>query len=282
MKNLSYLKDILPKPKTRKTLDAITILSNYCQVNFTTPPEKLKEIIHPRFEPITILLPGSNIQQAIISAVIFQEKDFHFPLIPYFGNYTFNQVNYRSYCIDKETGLRTIWFLGTIIDHWSIFVPRNVLRFPWHRAKISFETDFQGHDEHNKYYEKYHMTAKGQYGTANIHVKDLKRKAEDGDFPGFPNKETALIYLTHSLSAHFFSRGKKEKLKCLEIWHEPMDPNVGVFDDKAVSYFDLFEKLGLITREQKPYNILLQPQIQYDVYLPPIESITKNSRYHSP
>jgi len=281
MKTLTFLKDILPRPASRKILDANTILNNYCQVNYTTPVENLKKILHPRFEPTTIFLPGSDIQQAIISAVVFQEKDFHFTQMPYLGKYTFNQTNYRCYCIDKETGERTVWFFGTTLDHWSIFVPRNLWRFPWHRAKINFETDLKGHDEQNKYYEKFRMTAKSQWGPADIHVKDLKRKGEDNDFPGFPNKETALIYLTHPMSGHFFLRDRKEKLGCWEIWHEPMNPNIGVFEENTVNYFGLFENLGLVTRGQKPYNILLQPQIEYDIYLPPIESISKNSRYRS-
>jgi len=278
MKALTFLKDISPKPTLQKLLDAKTTLNHYCQVNFTTPADRLKYILHPRFEPTTINLPDSNEPQAIISAVVFQEKDFHFPKMPFAGNFTFSQTNYRCYVIDKETGLRTVWFFGTTLDHWSIFVPRDVWSFPWHRARISFETELK-QNEQSKHYQKYNMTAKSDWGAAEINVQDLQRKAEDSDFPGFPNKETALVYLTHPMSGHFYLNTYKPRLGCWEIWHEQMNPNIGVFDDTQDNYFKMFEDAGLITRDQKPYNILIQPEIDYNIYLPPLESISKNSRY---
>lgn len=276
MKTLTFLKDILPKPAAQKLLDAHTCLSHYCQVNFTTPVERLQKIIHPRFEPTTIETPHSNGKQAIISAVVFNEKDFHFPQMNYFGKYSFNQTNYRCYVVDKETGRRTVWFFGTTLDHWSIIVPRHVWRFPWHQANINFDTHL-GEDKSS--YARYNMTAKSEWGPAEINVKDLNRKGRDEDFPCFPDKETALIYLTHPMSGHFYLRTSKPKLACWEIWHEPMNPNIGVFEEDKQNYFGLFENLGLITRGQRPYNVLVQPEIKYNIYLPPIESISKNSRY---
>ena len=47
------------------------------------------------------------------------------------------------------------------------------------------------------------MRATSQWGEAHINVLDTGRKTEDKNFPGFPDKETALIYLTHPMSGHF-------------------------------------------------------------------------------
>lgn len=45
-----------------------------------------------------------------------------------------------------------------------------------------------------------------QWGQASLEVIDQGRKSTDEDFPGFPDKETALIYLTQPMSGHFYLR----------------------------------------------------------------------------
>ena len=66
-----------------------------------------------------------------------------------------------------------------------------------------------------------------------------------------------------------------------QIYHAPMDPNVGhIMDGGGGVHFKVFsEVLGLIEPGAKPYNILLQNEIDYNIFLPPLESISKGSRY---
>ena len=40
------------------------------------------------------------------------------------------------------------------------------------------------------------MSADSKWGKADITVIDQGRETKDEDFPGFPDRETALIYLT--------------------------------------------------------------------------------------
>lgn len=278
MKRLSFANDILPRPAYNKILDAYTTLNHYCQINFATPTAKLKKFMHPRFEPTTININGSE-PMSIISAVVFQEKNFHFVKMPFLGKYTFSQTNYRTYCIDKETNTRTVWFFGTTLDHWSLFIPKHVWRFPWHKAEINF--DFEKPKENDtKFYNSYRMTARSDWGPADVTVLDSGRKTKDEDFPGFPDKETALVYLTHPMSGHFYLNKDSRPLGCWEIYHVPMEPNLGEFDEKKSNFVGMFENMGLISKNQKPYNVLIQSQIDYDIYLPPIESISDGSRYN--
>ena len=99
------------------------------------------------------------------------------------------------------------------------------------------------------------MNAESNWGSAHIHVLDKQRKTNDEDFPGFPDKETALVYLTHPMSGHFYLTSSKPWLGCWEIFHVPMEPNIGQVIDEC--YFQVFVDKGLITKGQKPYNILL-------------------------
>ena len=83
------------------------------------------------------------------------------------------------------------------------------------------------------------------------------------------------------MSGHFYLNQYPNKLGCWEIYHEPMNPNLGIIDGQQSNYFQVFVDLGLISPDDRPYNILLQNEIDYNIYLPPIESISKGSRYSS-
>jgi len=125
------------------------------------------------------------------------------------------------------------------------------------------------------------MRAQSEWGEARIDVEDMGRKTQDDDFPGFPDKETALIYLTQPMSGHFNLTTKSPQMGCWEIYHVPMSPNIGKFrpNNKYPNFFKVFVDLGLIEMNEQPYNILLQNEIDYNIYLPPIESISNGSRY---
>ena len=297
MKSLRFSKNICPKPTVSSLLDATTTLTHYCQVNFLTDIKRLAGFIPPRFEPTTITTAHGE-EKAVISAVVFQERSFRFLNFPMstVGEFTFNQTNYRTYCIDKETGRQTVWFFGTTLDHWSLVIPRYVWRFPWHKASINFDCNYSHTD---RKYNSYRMTAKSDWGPAEINVIDSGREVNDQDFPGFPDSESALIYLTHPMSGHFHLRGWGDEgengkngknststsppsMGCWEIWHPQMRPHIGHLDKSKTNFFGLYERQGLIDRGQDPYNILIQREINYDIYLPPIQSISKGSRYVDP
>ena len=210
MKRLSFSADVFTKPRINRVTDALTTLNHYCQVNYSVSSDRLRTLIHPRFDPFPII----NHDQAIISAVVFQEKNFHFPSLPFLGRYTFSQTNYRTYVIDKETGRRTVWFFGTTLDHFSIFIPQLLWRFPWHKASIQLDTTFR-----NAKYDKYSMYPDSDWGEARMEVRDSGRKTIDEDFPGFPDKETALVYLTQPMSGHFYRNDANPRLACWEVDH---------------------------------------------------------------
>mmetsp|Transcript_22454 Transcript_22454/g.23386 ORF Transcript_22454/g.23386 Transcript_22454/m.23386 type:complete len:112 (-) Transcript_22454:30-365(-) len=109
---------------------------------------------------------------------------------------------------------------------------------------------------------------------------------------GFEDSESCLVYLTHIMSGHFYLRtiprdliGTKtdsNSMSCWEIHHEIMNPNLGKIKDNGACYFKVFEdNLGLVKKGQKPHSIFIQREIDYDIYLPPIKSISHNSRYES-
>lgn len=77
------------------------------------------------------------------------------------------------------------------------------------------------------------MMARSDWGEARLEVQDTGRKTCDADFPGFPDKETALVYLTQPMSGHFHLNKQDPELVRWEIYHVPMNPSIGVPSSSA-------------------------------------------------
>ncbi len=87
----------------------------------------MRPYVHARFALERISLDGS--ERALISAVPFEDHDFRAGAFPS-PRWKFGQTNYRSYGIDRETGERVTWFLGTVLDSWTVVVPRHRWKLP--------------------------------------------------------------------------------------------------------------------------------------------------------
>jgi len=114
------------------------------------------------------------------------------------------QTNYRIYIIDTEIGERCVWFLGTPLDSWTLAVPRYLWNLPWHTGKVSFDCSF---NKITGLYDRYHMDTESRWAEASV---DLTQSQSDSfEFPGFPDRESALVYLTHPLAGFYYRRDHK-------------------------------------------------------------------------
>ena len=62
------------------------------------------------------------------------------------------------------------------------------------------------------------METKSEWAAASV---ALAQTAEDSfDFPGFPNTESALVYLTHPLAGFYYRRDNQ--LGTYRVWHKEL------------------------------------------------------------
>ena len=140
-------------------------------------------------------------------------------------------------------------------------MPRLLWNLPWHSGKVSFDCTF---NEVNGLYEKYHMETASEWAEASV---DLVQSESDlFEFPGFPDVESALVYLTHPLAGFYYRRDNK--LGTYRVWHKEL----AVKPAKLKSAnFKLLSDLGIVKEaEQKtPYSVLIEPINEFTIYLPP-------------
>lgn len=245
-----------PRPKP-SGIDIQCKLQHFALITYAIDPLQLQNILPPRFKPDTILYKGE--EKALMSVVPFIDVDFTSAVYP-FPKFTMGQTNYRIYVIDTETQERVVWFLGTTLDSWTLFVPKYVWLLPWHKAHIEFDCqqDAQG------LYQHYKMSTLSDWAASEV---SLTQNADDEwEFAGFPDLESHLVFLTHPL-AGFYHR-TDGKLGTYRVWHDRLK----VQPAKLISArFELLDRLQLVPFEQQsqPYSVLIEPVNEFTIYLPP-------------
>ncbi|EAQ79052.1 DUF2071 domain-containing protein [Blastopirellula marina] len=252
------LADFLYDRPQPRGIDALCTLEHFSIITYAVPIERFAGLIHPRFALDAIVVDGQPC--GLLSVVPFTDKVFTSAVYP-FPRFTMGQTNYRIYVVDTETGEKCVWFLGTTVDTWSIFVPRNIWNMPWHRGRICFDCEY---DETAQRYARYQMSTKSDWAPASVELTSPSSAALD--FPGFPDLDTALVTLTHPLIG-FYDR-RDGRLGRYQVWHKQLEVRPGRL---AAASFGLLSRMKLVdeTEQQAPYNVLIERQNEFTVYLPP-------------
>ncbi len=258
MQESRKLKDYLIERTKPKGIDVLCSLKHFAIITYAVPSERFQGIFPERFQLDTVEIEGQ--QMGLISVVPFIDVDFTSAVFP-FPKFTMGQTNYRIYIIDTETGERCVWFLGTTLDSWTLAVPRYLWNLPWHAGKVSFDCIL---NEENGLYEKYHMETVSDWAAASLDL--VQSESNIFNFTGFPDAESALVFLTHPLTG--FYRRRDHKLGTYRVWHKELE----VKPAKLISAnFKLLSDLGIVkvSEQNKPYNVLIEPINEFTIYLPP-------------
>ncbi|SLJ84597.1 DUF2071 domain-containing protein [Psychrobacter sp. DAB_AL43B] len=258
MQDLRRFKDYLydrPKPTG---IDVVCGLKHFSIITYAVPAERFDGIFPDRFKLDTVMIDGE--EKGLISVVPFIDVDFTSAVYP-FPAFTMGQTNYRIYIIDTKTGERSVWFLGTTLDSWTLAVPRYLWSLPWYSAKMTFDCHF---DEEIGMYSKYLVNAESEWAAASVSL--TQQVEDDFSFPGFPDTESALIYLTHPLAGFYHRRDGK--LGTYRVWHKRLEVRPASL---ISANFKLLSDLGIVTTSEQnnPYSVLIEPLNTFTIYLPP-------------
>ncbi|MDO4795130.1 MAG: DUF2071 domain-containing protein [Brachymonas sp.] len=113
-------------------------------------------------------------------------------------------------------------------------------------------------------YQYYEMRTEAQWAPAHVVLKSRNDQALD--LPGFPDAETALVYLTHPLRGFYHRRDGQ--LGTYHVWHDRLHVHPG---ELLTARFGLLDRLGLVSvqEQQCPHSVLIEPINEFTVYLPP-------------
>lgn len=233
-----------PRPR-RRWHHAATDLDDFAIVSFAVDPEALARQLPPGFTPLVVDLPGSP--SALVSAVAFVDRDFHFRFFPFIG-IDCGQINYRAYV--TYDGSPGVWFFGTALDHLAAEVPRRLWRMPWHRERILIDAAWGD-------------TARWRLDADTAQCEAVEA-GKPADLAGFDSQVEWLEQLTHPTAGWY--RRTDGGIGAYSVWHPVMEPRHLV---ATSADFPVFERLGLITHDARPHSVLAQQRIPFDVHTPP-------------
>src|SRR5262249_23038315 len=131
----------------------------------------------------------------------------------------------------------------------------------WHRARMEFECRY---DAANIRYGTYSVKTRSNWSPGSLAISDTGQPPRA--LPGVTNLEAGLVFLTHPLRGYFFRRDGA--LGSYSIWHGRTTPTVGIVREAR---YPLLQRLDLIEegRVDDIHSVLIQPAIDFTIYLPP-------------
>ena len=238
-------------------IDAVTTLRHFAIITYAAPPERLRPLIHPRFELDCIEFAGTP--AALLSVVPFEDQDFRAATFPS-PRCRFGQTNYRVYVKDRISGDRAVWFLGTTLGSWTVALSRFVWQLPWHYGRFSIRCELSA----TGIYTSYRISTKSAWAPMNLDL--VHEPATSPLFPGFPDSETGYVVLTHPLVGYYFRRDGR--LGTYSVWHDRLTPS---FARIHTAEFGLLDRLNLVpfAAQSRPYSVLIQSETEFLIRLPP-------------
>jgi uncharacterized protein YqjF (DUF2071 family) len=258
IEDLRFTPTLLSKPAPRG-LAVETTLQHFAIVTYWVDPTTLRKHLHPRFEPVCLAVDGRS-HRALVSVVTFLDRDFRFVACPWIAG-SFGQTNYRAYVEDTHTGEQAAWFFGTCLDSLSVAVPRHLWKLPWHRARMAFDCQY---DATAARYSTFNVKTRSRWAPAQLVLEDSGQPPRQ--LSGVSNLEAGLVLLTHPMRGYFFRRDGA--LGSYTIWHDRTTATLGEIREAR---YPLLQRLELVPEGERGsiHSVLLQPSIDFTIYLPP-------------
>ncbi len=251
-----FTPELLERPPTRG-LDVVTKLRHFSLITYAVDPARVRPHVNERFD-LDTQIDEYGQERVWVSVVPFQDADFQFSAFPW-PRFTFGQTNYRTYVIDRQTGQRAVWFFGTTLGAWLVYIPRLAWSLPWHPAQFHFETSYA-----DGRYTHYEVRTKSDWAGADVILEDSGQPVEL--LNGYSDLEAGLVKLTHPTMGVFYRLDGR--LGTYSIWHDRLRCTRG----RVVSArFELLDRLGLVpfAEQGTADSVLIQPETTFIIKLPP-------------
>lgn len=234
-------------------LAALTTLEDIAIVSFDIDPDALAAHLPRWLVPDVFELEGGR-RRALVSTVTFRDVDFRFRLAP-FVRLGMIQTNYRAYV--RAGDRRAVWFFGSTLSTAIVEVPRLLWKMPWTKAPATLDATWDATS-----CTFWRSRAVGEWGGYDIELEGTSEPM--GRLDGFSDEVETARVLTHPLAGYY--RRLDHGVAGYHVWHAPMHP----FRGQAIrARYDALEGLGLVTPEQAPHSVLLEPRSDFRIYLPP-------------
>jgi hypothetical protein len=113
-------------------------------------------------------------------------------------------------------------------------------------------------------YTTFNVRTRSAWAPAELMIEDTGKPPDH--LSGVSNLEAGLVFLTHPARGYFCRRDGT--LGTYAIWHDRTKPTIGGIREAR---YPLLQQLGLVREgdQDSIHSVLLQPRIDFTIYLPP-------------
>jgi hypothetical protein len=224
-------------------------LEEVALATFHVPLERLGAVLPAGVRPDPVRRADGE-AGALVSAVGFRARNMQVRGIPRL-RIDCGHVDYRANV--RLGDERAVWFLGAAMDSWMAAVLRAAWGMPWRRARIRL-----GHNGRHSY----ELLARDDVGTARLEAGADPHRSGDGldSFADSDRLVDALINPTVGLYS-----GRRGQVRRYTVQHRELTSRPAT----GTATIPLFERLGLVEPGSKPSSILLLPDFDIEIHLPP-------------
>jgi len=176
-----------------------------------------------------------------------------------FIDFSYYQINLRTYVVDPGTRKPGILFLRSGVTSKLIAVFTNLMKIPWEDVQFAIQASKDNSGRYVKY------SATGTWGE-KIYIEAQEESQETKSILPFENREKVFEYITGGTIGFFALPGE---LLRFEVSHSVIEPHFGKITHLSLP---ILASSGILTEEEihSPHNVLLAPYGRFRVFLPPV------------
>lgn len=236
----------------RRPWHATATLEHVANVTWAVDPDRLATILPDGFEPQifdTSSTSGASAAScALISAVSFANRSFHFRAAP-FVRMSCGQVDHRAYVVHR--GERGVWSITSSMDHPLVAVARVGFSMPWHREEIRITAQWS-----DDRCARMSIAVAGADGAATTVLEG----ADDGEVP-----DVLRTPMVTDPAVAWFAR-QRGGVGRYSVWHRPLD----LHPMRVVAARSRpFEAAGVLDTTAAPLGALVAQRSSFDIHTPP-------------
>lgn len=215
-------------------------LANVLYVSYLVPSVRIRPLVPP-----FLSLSTDDADQVYISFVAMKCRRVRLSIIPW-PRFNYDQLNLRTYVTDPKTGNPAVYFFQSGVSLGVVPMLTRIMGIPW--EKIVFEMDSTFQPAH---------TASGYW------LGDLSFKVESpvGELP----QDSIIEHLTGPMMGFM---GPVGKTRSFRINHRALKVQPAIL--RSIEFpLPIEKRLINETELNNPANILMVPEAEFTVYLPP-------------
>jgi len=227
-------------------------LRHVLYISYLLPASRIRPMVP---DALTLATLGSD--RVFISIVSLKCENVRLANLPW-PRFTYNQLNLRTYVRDPITGNSAVYFFRSGVTSTATSLLTSSIGLPWRHINLELQISRDSQTRYSRY------LASGRWDGETV-IEAEESQSPLTEIEPFDNLESAVEYLTGPRIGFIGPEGRARRF---EIRHRQLEVRLGKLHEIRIP---VANATGLLEEGEveEPHNVLLVPEAEFTVYLPP-------------